>query len=51
MRGEALGLVKTQCTSVVECQDREAMGVGGLMSSRGRRDGTGGIWRENKERT
>ena len=34
MRGEALGLVKSLCSSVGECQDSEA-GVGGLVS-RGR---------------
>jgi hypothetical protein len=31
MGGEALGPVKAQCPSVVECQDWEA-GVGGLVS-------------------
>jgi hypothetical protein len=31
MRGEALGLVKAQCPSVWECQDREA-GVDGLVN-------------------
>jgi hypothetical protein len=36
MRGEALGLVKAQCPSVGECQDREA-GVGGLVSRGGGR--------------
>jgi hypothetical protein len=40
MRGEALGLVKVQCSSVGECQDREA-GVGRLVS-RGWRGGMGG---------
>ena len=46
MRGEALGLVKAQCPSVGECQDREA-GVGGLVS-RGRRDGIGVVVVEGK---
>jgi hypothetical protein len=41
MRGEALGLVKVQCPSVGECQDRE-VGVCGLVS-RGRGDGIGGF--------
>ena len=41
MRGEALGLVKTPCPSVGECQAREA-GVGGLVN-RGRGDGIGGF--------
>ena len=34
MRGEALGPVKARCTSVGECQDREA-GVGELVSRGG----------------
>jgi hypothetical protein len=34
MGGEALGPVKTQCSSVGECQDREA-GMGGLVSGGG----------------
>ena len=42
MRGEALGLVKTLCSSVGECQDRE-MGAGGGM-------GQGDFWRGNEER-
>ena len=41
MRGEALGLVKAECPSVGEYQDREA-GVGGLVS-RGRENGIGGF--------
>jgi hypothetical protein len=45
MRGEALGPVKDQCSSVGECQDREAR-VGGLLS-RGRGDGMGGFQRGN----
>jgi hypothetical protein len=42
MRGEALGLAKAQCSSVGDCQDREA-GVGGLVS-RGRADEIGGVF-------
>lgn len=41
MRGEAVGLVKTPCPNVGECQGREA-GVGGLVN-RGRGDGIGGF--------
>ena len=41
MRGEALGPVKAQCSSVRECQDRDA-GVGGLLS-RGRGHRIGGF--------
>jgi hypothetical protein len=41
MGGEALGPVKALCSSVGECQDREA-GVGGLVS-RGRGEGIGGF--------
>jgi hypothetical protein len=48
MEREALGLVKAQCPSVGECQDREA-GVGGLVS-RGRGNGIGGFQRGNEER-
>jgi hypothetical protein len=48
MRGEAFSLVKAQCPSVGECQDREA-GVGGLVS-RGRGNGMGRDWRGNEER-
>jgi hypothetical protein len=40
MKGEALGLVKAQCHSVGECQDRQA-GVGGLVSKE-RGNGMGG---------
>jgi hypothetical protein len=50
MGGEALGLVKAQCASVGECQDREA-GVGGLVNGgRGGRGGIGDFWRGNEER-
>jgi hypothetical protein len=45
---EALDLVKVLCSSVGECQDREA-GVGGLVT-RGRADGIGSFWRVNQER-
>jgi hypothetical protein len=48
MEGEALGLEKAQCPSVVESQDREA-GMGGLVS-REREDGVGGFQRGNQER-
>jgi hypothetical protein len=48
MRGEAFSLVKAQCPSVGECQDREA-GVGGLVR-RGRGDGMGVFQRGNEER-
>jgi hypothetical protein len=49
MRGEALGLVKAQCPSTGEFQDREA-GVGGLVNS-GRGDGMGGgVRRGNQEK-
>jgi hypothetical protein len=41
MRGEALGPVKDQCSTVRECQDREA-GVGGLVS-KGRGECIGGF--------
>jgi hypothetical protein len=41
MRGEAISLVKAQCPSVGEYQDRE-VGVGGLKSI-GRRDGMGDL--------
>jgi hypothetical protein len=40
MRGEAFGLVKAQCPSIGECQDREVE-VGGLVS-KGREDVIGG---------
>jgi hypothetical protein len=48
MRREALGLVKAQCPSVGECQDRDA-GVGGLVN-RGRDIGKLHFWRGNEER-
>ena len=41
MRGQAFGLVKARCPSIVEYQDREA-GVGGLVN-RGREDAIGGF--------
>jgi hypothetical protein len=41
MRGEALGLVMARCTSVEECQYKEAE-VGGLVS-RGKGDGRQGF--------
>jgi hypothetical protein len=46
--GDALGLVKAQCPSVEECQDREA-GVGRLVSN-GREDEIGDFWKGNQER-
>ena len=54
MGGEALGLVKAQCPSVGECQDREA-GVGGWVKqyphrSREMWDGIGGFQRGNQEK-
>ena len=45
MAGEALGPVKTQCSSIGECQDREA-GMGWLMSKE-REFRIGGFRREN----
>jgi hypothetical protein len=45
MGGEALGPVKALCSSVGECQDREA-GGGGLVS-RGRGDGIADFQRGN----
>jgi hypothetical protein len=48
MRGEVLGLVKAQCPSIGECQDRK-VGVDGLIS-RGRENGIGCFWRGNEER-
>ena len=48
MRGEALGLMKAQCPSVGECQEREE-GGGGLVS-KGRGNGIGEFWRGNEER-
>ena len=48
MRGEALGTVKGLCSSVGECQDREA-GVGGLVS-RPKGDGIGDFQRGNQGR-
>jgi hypothetical protein len=46
---EALGLVKVLCSSIGECQGREA-GVSRLVS-RGRVEGKGigSLWRENLE--
>jgi hypothetical protein len=41
MRGEALGLVKAQCPSIGECQDREA--EVGMLVSMGTRDRIGGF--------
>jgi hypothetical protein len=48
MRREALGIVKTRCSSVGEYQDREA-DVGGLVSKE-REDGLGGFSKGNEER-
>jgi hypothetical protein len=48
MRGEALGSVKDQCSSVEEFLDWEA-GVDGV-EGRGRRYDTGGFQRGNEER-
>jgi hypothetical protein len=48
MGGENLGLVKGQCPSIGECQDREA-GVVGLLS-RKKEDEIGGFQRGNQER-
>jgi hypothetical protein len=48
VRGEALGLMKDQCPSVGECQDRE-VGMGGLVS-RGRGIGWGEVGGETRKR-
>jgi hypothetical protein len=48
MGGEALGPMKAGCTSVGECQGREA-GVSRLVS-RGSGEGIGGFQRGNQER-
>jgi hypothetical protein len=48
MRGEALSIVKAQCPSVGECQDREG-GVGRLVN-KGRGEEMGGFQRGNEER-
>jgi hypothetical protein len=49
MRGEALGLVKAPCPSVLECHDREA-GGSGWVGEQGERGWDGGLSGRNKER-